>query len=232
MTRAIFVHSFFPREKFYDPANPELINFKDYTPWLLKQLTMRDIFANAPLMPWPYAPDFAKWKYEFERYEPDENTILIGQSLGSGFLARWLSEQPTAKIGHVFLVAPAIYNRENPDPDPLKMKFGEFKLDPDLARKTKSLTIFESTDDMPAIQNTYSFLRENLRGVKFIELPARGHFTTITAGEINREFPELLAEILATNSNETSQSCHPETRGKSLIFPDIQDPENSRKGQK
>jgi predicted alpha/beta hydrolase family esterase len=198
MKRVIFVHGFYAREKYFDP-DTDLINFKDYTPWLLKQLTVHGYLANAPLMPKPYAPVYEEWKREFERYDFDEDTVLIGQSLGGGFLARWLSESDV-KVGKVLLVAPAIYNQNNPRPDapdtPVKQEFGTFEIDPNLARKTAGLTVFESTDDAQGIKNAYKLLRDNLNDAKFIELENRGHFTVTTAGEINRQFPELLEEIL------------------------------------
>jgi predicted alpha/beta hydrolase family esterase len=194
MKKAILIHGYYAKEKYYNPDTP-LINLKDYAPWLLKQLTLHDFLANAPLMPRPYFPVYEDWKREFERYDLNENTVLIGQSYGGGFLIRWLSEF-RGKVGKVLLVAPAYFPFENNHPGRNDEKFFDFKLDKNMAQKTAGLTIFESTNDSENIKQSYQILQQELKNVKFIELENRGHFTTSTAGQVNETFPELLQEIL------------------------------------
>jgi predicted alpha/beta hydrolase family esterase len=195
MKTAIFVHGHYRKEKYYDP-NSEMINLKDYTLWLLKQLTIRDYLAEAPLMPTPFWPIYEEWKKELERYDLDENTTLIGQSYGGGFLVRWLSETDK-KVGKVFLVAPYINpNPDNHPDDEKRLFFDNFEVKRDLAGKTAGLTIFESSNDADSIEESYKFLSDNVDNFKTITLENRGHFTTTTGGEINRTFPELLEEIL------------------------------------
>ncbi len=193
MKKAIFVHGFYAEKKFYDPDMP-LINFKDFTPWLLKQLSVKDYLVYAPMLPWPYFPVYEDWKREFEKCEPDENTVLIGQSFGGGFLVRWLSETDK-NVGKVFLCAPAYYPWDHEGAgDRWDASFFDFELDRDMARKTAGLTIFESTNDDERIKKSYELLKD-LNNVKTITLENRGHFTVSTAGAINETFPELLQEI-------------------------------------
>ncbi|MCL2173739.1 alpha/beta hydrolase [Candidatus Saccharibacteria bacterium] len=195
MKRAIFIHGYYDKEKYYDPET-DLINFKNYTPWLLKQLTTKDYLVYAPLMPKPFFPTYEKWKRELERYDLDEDMVLIGKSFGGGFLLRWLSETDK-KVGKVFLVAPYINQEQDNVSDDLKMPFfNDFKLDRDLAKKTNGLTIFQSTDDGENIKKSREFIKKNVDNFREIMLKNRGHFTISTAGEINRTFPELLEEIL------------------------------------
>ena len=193
--RAIFVHGYYGQEKYYDPA-ADLINFKDYTPWLLKQLTVNDFMVYAPLMPRPYFPIYADWKREFERCEPDENTVLVGQSFGGGILVRWLSETDK-KVGKVFLVAPAYYPfADNELVGKYDADFFNFSLDRNLVQKTDGLTVFESTNDADNIKRSYEELVSGIDNLRTITLENRGHFTTSTAGDVNLTFPELLEEII------------------------------------
>ena len=193
MKNAIFIHGFYAKDRYYDPTRP-LINFKDYTPWLLKQLSINDILASAPSLPKPYFPVYEDWKKEFERCDINEDTTLIGQSFGGGFLVRWLSETDK-KVGKVFLVAPYI-NPDKDDHGEYKKAFFDFAVDRNLADKTKELVIFQSTNDEDGSKKSYQFLSQNIDGFRTITLENRGHFTTSTAGAINETFPELLEEIL------------------------------------
>jgi predicted alpha/beta hydrolase family esterase len=73
--------------------NPETRTYdKHWIPWIKKELTSRHINTETPLMPTPWAPDYYAFKKEFEKYQVDENTILIGHSCGCSFLVRWLGE--------------------------------------------------------------------------------------------------------------------------------------------
>jgi predicted alpha/beta hydrolase family esterase len=131
-----------------------------------------------------------------ERYDPDENTTLIGKSYGGGFLVRWLSETDK-KVGKVFLVAPYINPNSDNHPDEVKRPFfNNFQINRNLADKTAGLTIFESSNDADSIKESYKFLSENVDNFKTITLENRGHFTVSTGGEINLTFPELLEEIV------------------------------------
>ncbi|MFZ5391002.1 MAG: hypothetical protein ACOZAJ_01880 [Patescibacteria group bacterium] len=58
---------------------------KHWLPWLKHQLIASNIPTEAPLMPEPWAPDYDKFKQEFEKYQVNENTILIGHSCGCAF---------------------------------------------------------------------------------------------------------------------------------------------------
>ena len=53
---------------------------KHWIPWTKKELIARDIKIENPLMPSPWEPDYEKFKNEFEKYNVDEDTILVGHS--------------------------------------------------------------------------------------------------------------------------------------------------------
>ena len=78
------------KEKAMDPETRTYD--KQWLPWTKKQLENRGLKTETPLMPDPWEPIYEKFKNEFEKYQVDENTILISHSCGCTFLARWLGE--------------------------------------------------------------------------------------------------------------------------------------------
>jgi len=78
---------------------------KHWIPWTKKQLISKGIETETPLMPEPWEPKYELFKKEFEKYNVNENTILIGHSCGCAFLVRWLGETKQ-RINKLILVAP------------------------------------------------------------------------------------------------------------------------------
>jgi len=78
---------------------------KHWIPWIKRELSSKGVNVEVPLMPEPWEPNYKKYKGVFEKYEVDEDTILIGHSCGCAFLVRWLGETKQ-KINKLILVAP------------------------------------------------------------------------------------------------------------------------------
>jgi len=194
MKKAIIIHGYFTYENVMDP-NKNTPSNHQWIPWLSKQIYIRDIFPIAIEMPRPWFPNYDDWKHELDRFELDENTILIGHSYGGGFLVRYLSEN-NVQLNKVILVAPymCIKPEESLDDKQQDPTFFDFKIDPNLAKKAGELIIFKSTNDNPDIDASIDFLQASIVNTKLITLENRGHFTTATMG--TTQFPELLAEIL------------------------------------
>lgn len=184
---AIILHGRATRKLYYDPSTPSMSN-SDWLPWLQKQLLVRDIMAHTPEIPLSFEPKWEPWLREVERYEITPQTILVGHSAGGGFWVRYLSEHPKLQVGKVLLVAPWI-DVEEDDPN----GFMDFKVDPDIAERTKGLAIFHLTDDGDEIKRTVRVLRSRLNDISYREFEGRGHFTHRYMPE--DEFPELLEEI-------------------------------------
>ncbi len=176
------------KEEYFDPKEPSLSNMH-WFPWLQKQLIINGIIAQTPEIPNSYNPNYEIWKKEFERFDINSDTILVGHSCGGGFLVRWLSENKEINVGKVILVAPWI--------DPFRddtTDFFDFKIDPDLVKRTKGITVFESDDDYESIQESIKILKEKIQGLKNKEFHQYGHFTYKSMGVL--EFPELLEELI------------------------------------
>lgn len=190
MKKVILMHGWNTKAEYYDPDKPTASN-DHWFPWLTKQLMMKDIHTIAPEMPRGYEPNYLIWKKEFERYEVNSETVLVGHSCGGGFLVRWLSENKT-NVDKVFLIAPwmGIDFGEKFD-----AKFFDFMIDKNIAKNTKGLSVLYSDDDFSAIQESVNLLKNSLVGVRYIEFQSKGHFTRTSLR--TEAFPELLEEILA-----------------------------------
>ena len=186
MKTAIIIHGYPDKEEYFDlkvssPSNSH------WFPWIQKQCLLKGILAQTPEMPEPYKPDYEKWKWMFEQFKIDEETILVGHSCGAGFLVRWLSEN-NIKVGKVVLVAPWL------DPKKEIGSFFKFDIDSNLASKTASLIIMYSTDDNSTVIESVNILKSKIKGVIFQEFTGKRHFTL---GSMKTEkFPELLENII------------------------------------
>lgn len=183
MKNAVILHGL-PSEKEYQDLEKPSPSNAHWLPWLQKQLLVHNILAQTPEMPAPYHPEYEKWRKEFEYQPIDESTMLIGHSLGGGFLLRWLSENKT-KVGIVALAAPWL------DPDGrLDTGFFDFTLDPHLADHCEKVVILYSTNDMERILESVKRCKAELHGIEYKEFQDKGHFLAKHMG--GSEFPGLL----------------------------------------
>lgn len=162
---------------------------KHWIPWIKKELVMRGIKVETPLMPSPWEPDYEKFKREFEKYEVTENTILVGHSCGCAFLVRWLGEskQPIKKL---ILVAPWKIPDEN---DAFEKTFYIYPIDEEIKSRIENIIMFTADDEEEDGKKSLQIFHDVLGG-KIIELKGRGHYTL---DEMRTEqFPELLREII------------------------------------
>lgn len=187
MKNAILVHGTCDESEYFDSKQPSLSN-AHWFPWLQKQLLVNNIFCQTPEMPDAHTPTYKKWKKEFERFDINENTILVGHSCGGGFLVRWLTENKI-KIDKLILVAPWL------DPERSKTTdFFDFQIDNELLKRINNCHLLISKDDDQEIHDSVKIITENLPNIKTHEFEDMGHFTY---EEMKTEkFPELLNLIL------------------------------------
>jgi predicted alpha/beta hydrolase family esterase len=190
MKNAIILHGKCDREEYYSDKYPSLSN-SHWLPWLQKQLLMKDIPAATPEVPDAYGPKWETWVKEVERFEIGPETILVGHSCGGGFWVKYLSLCKELKVGRVILVAPWL----DPDGDETNGFFDDFEMDPDLAKRTDGIAIFNSDNDMGNVEKSVAAIRENIKDIKYKEFHKYGHFTYQQMK--TRKFPELLQECLA-----------------------------------
>jgi predicted alpha/beta hydrolase family esterase len=192
MKTAILIPGRPDKEEYYDPQYPSNSN-NHWFPWLTKHLMINDIHTVAIEPPKPWQPRYEVWKKEFERFDIDQDTTLVGHSCGGGFLVRWLSENKDVKVGKVVLVAPWLNPENNPASD--TADFFHFEIDPSLVQRTQSITIFNSDDDMETIRKSVDIIREHTPDIGYREFHNYGHFCYENLHTV--EFPELLEELIS-----------------------------------
>lgn len=188
MRNAIIIHGLQSEKEFFDTEKPSPSNAQ-WLPWTQSQLLAKGVLAQTPEMPVPYKPDYEAWKEVFEYFPLSASTILIGHSLGGGFILRWLSEHPSRIVGNVVLVAPWLDTEGR-----LESNFFDFRLNPNVAASCASLTIFYSDNDMERINKTINLCKNTLQNTNFKELKNHGHFLKKHMG--TDAFPELLDTVL------------------------------------
>lgn len=186
MKTAILIHGMPSKEEYYDPQSESPSN-AHWFPWVQHQLILQDVLAQTIEMPTPYAPVYAAWESIFRQFAVDKETLLVGYSLGAGFLVRYLSENDV-RVGKVILVAPWM------DPEKeLENGFFDFIFDTRFVQKTQGVTIFISEDDDAEMHESVKMLEE-CEGIEIRRFTDKGHFTRRGMGTV--AFPELLEEVL------------------------------------
>ncbi|MAG47212.1 hypothetical protein CL617_01285 [archaeon] len=143
-----------------------------------------------PRMPLQDYAQYEEWKIHFERHFPylDDNIILIGESLGGIFLAKYLSENKfPKKILATYLVCPPF---DNTLPD--EELVGGFELKSDLSllqENSKKLNfLFSRNDDVVPMSHVEKY-RNKLKDANVVIYDnIEGHFSV-------SEFPEIIEMI-------------------------------------
>lgn len=166
-------------------------NERGWFSWVKNELKGKGIRVHNPLMPENWNPDYEKWKEEFEKLDVDADSVLVGYSLGTTFLVRWLGETKK-KVKKLILVAPA----KVPHGERYVEDFYDFEIDEKIKSRVGEIVIIKSNDDHDYILESAD-IYENVLEAKVVQLNNKGHFTEHSMG--TKEFPELLKEILDSN---------------------------------
>lgn len=162
---------------------------KHWMQWAKRNLIDAGLKTETQLMPEPWAPNYEKFKEEFEKYEVNENTILIGHSCGCAFLVRWLGESKQ-KIAKLILVAPW----KIPDPgDENRNRFYTYEVDESIKSRVEEIVMFTSDNEEDAGKESLQIFHQALGG-KVVNLEHHGHYTFGDMG--TEELPELLEEVV------------------------------------
>ncbi len=141
-----------------------------------------------PQMPSPRNAKYEEWKIWFEKFFPilRDNIILIGNSLGGIFLAKYLSENKfPVKISQLHLVA-APFGKEKD-----RYSLADFKLPASLKKIEKQASkifLYHSKDDSIVPFSDLKKYADELPSAEKIIFKNRDHF-------FQEEFPELIERI-------------------------------------
>lgn len=195
MRNAILIHGKPDKEEYYSPNFPSSSNFH-WFPWLQKQLLINAIPTQTPEMFNAWKPDYKIWSNEFEKYDINTDTLLVGHSCGAGFIIQWLSEHKDISVEKVVLVAPWLGSQENSNAeDSVINGFFDFEIDPKLLERITKISVFYSDNDEEDIHDAVKRIHEAVPLAKYKEFHNYGHFCVGDLGK--EEFPELLEDILS-----------------------------------
>ena len=168
---------------------------ENWFPWLKKELEQQGYKVNVPQFPSPpvIPAKISEWFDVLENHSIDQDTILIGHSLGGMFTLRIL-EKLEYPVKAAFLIAAPIginpikyYDRD------LAFR-GDFDFDWDKIRKNaRHFVAFHSDNDPYVDLANGQKLAEQL-GITLHFVPNSSHFNI--AGGFTPEFPDLLEEIM------------------------------------
>jgi uncharacterized protein len=196
-TQILIIHggeTFKNQKDYLDYLKTRQINLQRYASWsddYLKDKLGKNFEIIKPRMPLQENAKYSDWKIYFERHIPllGENLILIGNSLGGIFLAKYLSENklPRKALLVYLICAPFDGTHSNED------LVGGFKLKTDFSlmeKNTKKLTMLFSADDECVPPYHAKKYREKLPNAKIVIYKSKnGHFKI-------SKFPEIVKMIM------------------------------------
>jgi uncharacterized protein len=195
-TQILIVHggeTFKNRKDYLNYLKNRTVSIEKRPRWALEYLDKelgKKFEIIRPRMPLQENAKYSDWKLYFERFIPllRNNIILIGNSLGGTFLAKYLSENKfPKKILAVYLTCPPF-----DDTCPSDGLVGGFKLKSDLSlieKNCKNVTLMFSADDNVVPVAHAEKYRDKLKNVKIIIYKSKnGHFQI-------PKFPEIVRMI-------------------------------------
>lgn len=198
-TQILLIHggtTFKSRKDYVSALKNKKPKLEEYTSWsgdYLDNKLGKKYQVIRPKFPCKENAKYEEWKIVFENYlkAMNKNIILIGNSLGGIFLAKYLSENKVKKnILGTFLVCPPFDNT-----CPGEDLVGGFVLGKDLSlleKQSKTLTLCFSKDDPIVPLSHAEKYRNKLEHAKIIAYKSKqGHFFVKTFPEIIRMIKEL-----------------------------------------
>lgn len=166
---------------------------ENWFPWLKEELEKLDCNIFVPKFPTPENQSLETWLKVFEEYEDkiDENSILIGHSLGPAFLLNIL-EKLNKPVKASFFVSGFLGLLDNPTFDEINKTFTDKEFNWDKIKENcPEFYVFHSDNDPYVSLQKAKELSEKL-GVEVLVVKDAGHFNKET-GYTN--FPQLLEKI-------------------------------------
>ena len=164
----------------------------NWFPWIKNELEKKDFEVAVPLMPNADFPIMDEWVAHLQKIveKPDENTYLVGHSLGVAAILRYLESLSAGKkIGGAILVAgvaKSIGIKELENFFTKNFDYGKIK------KAVKHMVVVNSDNDPYIPMEHGEILRDKL-GAKLIIIPNGEH---LNAGNGFFEFPLVFEEVL------------------------------------
>lgn len=165
---------------------------ENWFPWLKGKLAESNVEVIVPQFPTPEGQSLDAWLKVFNEYKNivDENTVMIGHSLGGLFLLRVLERLENPIKAAFFVGTPTgVKPIKNWDSDE---RFSGFEFDwKNIRSKAKHFVVFHSDNDPYVSLGNGQKLAQEL-GVDLTFVPNAGHFNKASGFT---EFPQLLDNV-------------------------------------
>lgn len=180
-------------------------NDKNFIPWLKHELEQRGAKVQAPQLPNTDNPtEVEQVQYVLDNVVFDENTVLIGHSLG-GLVAMRVLEQLPHKIHHLMLVAPAVLRQFYQGSDDIDTKTGErkrfidhFSYDFDFSKISSQAvhkTILQDNNDSKSRKPSMQYIADNIGATLYKTVANKRHF-------VAEQEPFILETLLANEGGD------------------------------
>lgn len=166
--------------------------YKNWFPWLKKELGKRKLNCLVPNFPSPYKQDYGSWQEVLKSYVKigciTENTIFVTHSLGGIFLVKFLIEN---KIKVKKIIGVAGFNNLKFEDD-MKLYESFYRESISLAKEhcKERICIYSNNDSYVPLSEAEKFAEEI--DAEKVLIPNAGHFNE-KAGY--KEFKEILKYI-------------------------------------
>ena len=180
-------------------------NDKNFIPWLKHELEQRGAKVQAPQLPNTDNPtEVEQVQYVLDHVQFDENTVLIGHSLG-GLVAMRVLEKLPHKIHHLMLVAPAVLRQFYQGSDDIDTKTGErkrfidhFSYDFDfdkISSQAVHKTILQDNNDSKSRKPSMQYIADNIGATLYKTVANKRHF-------VAEQEPFILEKLLANEDSD------------------------------
>ena len=180
-------------------------NQTNFIPWLKAELEQRGARVQAPQLPNTDNPtEVEQVQYVLDNVAFDENTVLIGHSLG-GLVAMRVLEKLPHKIHHLMLVAPAVLRQFYQGSDDIDTKTGErkrfidhFSYDFDfdkISSQAVHKTILQDNNDSESRKPSMRYIAENIGATLYETVANKRHF-------VAEQEPFILEKLLANEDGD------------------------------
>lgn len=148
---------------------------ENWFPWLREKLTKKGHRVIVPQFPHADHPELQEWLTLFEQYrqELDEQSVLVGHSLGATFVLRLLEKLPRP-VRASFLVAPVVGEMQN-ELDMLVAPFIRDGFEWEKIKKNAGACHLFHSDNDPFIALAQVKTAAQALGATFHLLPGAGH---------------------------------------------------------
>ena len=180
-------------------------NQTNFIPWLKAELEQRGARVQAPQLPNTDNPtEVEQVQYVLDNVAFDENTVLVGHSLG-GLVAMRVLEKLPHKIHHLMMVAPAILPQFYQGNDDIDTKTGErkrfidhFSYDFDfdkISSQAVHKTILQDNNDSKSRKPSMQYIADNIGATLYKTVANQRHF-------VAEQEPFILEKLLANEGGD------------------------------